>query len=227
MLRLERVTAFMRRCNRELRKDNALEQPGELLYDVRYPERLSRFLIFVKWLLVIPHAIILYFLSLAMGIVTFIAWFGILFTGRYPRGLWMFSMSVMSWAARVSAYYMLQRDEYPPFGNEPYPVRFEMVYPGRQSRLLIFVKWLLVLPHMFVLYFLFLGLAITTFIAWFAILITGSYPRSLFSFAVGVNRWTYRVLAYWYLLTDQYPPFTLGPEPMSAAPDPFAYNVSN
>jgi hypothetical protein len=176
ILRLEGVTAFMRRCNRELRKNNALELPGELVFDVRYPERLSRFLIFVKWLLVIPHTIILYLLSIALGIVTFIAWWAILFTGRYPKGMWMFSMSVMRWMARVSAYYMLQRDEYPPFGEGSYPVRFEMAHPGRQSRLLIFVKWLLIIPHLVVPAVLGGVAGLATFLAWFAFLFTGVFP---------------------------------------------------
>ena len=189
-----------------------MERPGELVYDVRYPERLSRLLIFVKWLLVFPHLIILYFLTIAAGVVTFIAWFAILFTGHYPRGMWMFSMSVLSWSARVSAYYTLMRDEYPPFGNEPYPVRFEMAYPGRQSRLLLFVRWLTVIPHLVVLAVLGFVAGIALFLAWWAILFTGRFPRSLFDFCVGVNRWSNRVMVYWYLLTDRYPPFSLGPE---------------
>jgi hypothetical protein len=186
-----------------------LERPGELLYDVAYPNRLSRLLIFVKWLLVIPHLIILYFLDIALGVVTFIAWWAILFTGHYPRGMWMFSMSVMSWTARVNAYFMLLRDEYPPFGEGPYPVRFEMAYPGRQSRLLLFVRWLLLIPHIVVIAVLGVVAGLALLIAWFAILFTGSFPRPLFAFCVGFHRWSYRVMAYGYLLTDRYPPFSL------------------
>lgn len=200
-----------------------MERPGELIYDVRYPNRLSRLLIFVKWLLIIPHAIILYFMMIALGVVTFIAWWAILFTGRYPQGMWMFSMSVLSWSARVSAYYTLMRDEYPPFGNEPYPVRFEMIYPGRQSRLLIFVRWLMVIPHLVVLAVLGFAAGLALFMAWWAILFTGRFPRSLFDFCVGVNRWSNRVMVYLYLLTDRYPPFSLGPDPAPLAPGAAAY----
>jgi hypothetical protein len=84
-------------------------------YHVEYPEKLSRGLIFVKWLLVIPHIIVLYFLGIASFVVTFIAWFAILFTGKYPRGMFDFNVGVQRWSNRVQAYFMLMRDEYPPF----------------------------------------------------------------------------------------------------------------
>lgn len=81
----------------------------------QYPEKLSRGLIFVKWLLVIPHLIVLYILFLCMGVVSFIAWFAILFTGRYPRGMWDFTTGVIRWQIRVASYMYLQHDAYPPF----------------------------------------------------------------------------------------------------------------
>ena len=81
----------------------------------QYPEKLSRGLIFVKWLLVIPHIIVLYILFLCLGIVSFIAWFAILFTGRYPRGMWDFTTGVIRWQTRVATYMYLQHDAYPPF----------------------------------------------------------------------------------------------------------------
>lgn len=183
--------------------------PGELRYDVEYPERLSRLLIFVKWLLVIPHLVVLYFLYIAQLAVTFIAWWAILFMGRYPRGLWDFSMMVTRWSINVNAYYLLQRDEYPPFGEGRYPVTFEMAYPARQSRLLIFVKWLLITPHLVVFWFLAIAYAVVLIIAWFAILLLGRFPRGLFGFAVGVQRWGARIQVYLNLLTDRYPPFSM------------------
>ena len=189
-------------------------EPGELLYDVAYPDRLSRLLIFVKWLLVIPHAVILAFLSIAVAVVSFIAWFAILFTGKYPRGLWDFSMMTLRWTARVQAYAGLMRDEYPPFGDEAYPIRFASIYPEELSRWKIFVKWLLIIPHLFVVYLLNILWSIVSFIAWFAILFTGNYPHSLFDVAVGCNRWSYRVSLYIMLLSDVYPPFAMGPDPV-------------
>jgi hypothetical protein len=183
-----------------------------LEYDVEYPEHLSRLLIFVKWLLLIPHWIALYVMGLLLSIVTLLAWFAILFTGRYPRGMWEFALGIMRWQANVVAYLLLQRDEYPPFGGDnAYPVRFELAYPARLSRLLIFIKWLLVLPSAFVLYLIILVASVAVLLAWFAILFTGRYPRGLFDFVTGAMRWTHRVNAYLYLLTDAYPPFRMGP----------------
>jgi hypothetical protein len=184
-------------------------EPGVLLFDVAYPDRLSRLLIFVKWLLLIPHFIILYFLQIIAGIVTFIAWFAILFTGRYPRGMWDFAVKIQIWIANVSSYFLLLRDEYPPFGDSPYPVQFDLVYPERLSRGLIFIKWLLIIPHLFLLAFLGIAAYVVFILAWFAILITGRYPRGMFNFMVGLQRWGLRANLYANLLTDRYPPFSL------------------
>jgi len=183
-----------------------------LRFDVEYPDRLSRWKIFVKWLLAIPHFLILYALGAVAYVMIFIAWFAILFTGRYPEGLFKFVVGVYRWNANVGAYTSLLRDEYPPFTMEAgrYPVTFEVDYPERLSRLLIFVKWLLVIPNVIVLMVLALAYYVTLIIAWFAILFTGRYPRGLFGFGVGVQRWSLRVSAYaFYLFTDKYPPFSL------------------
>jgi hypothetical protein len=87
-------------------------------FEARYPERMSRWLIFVKWLLVIPHFIVLWFLHIAAFFVTIVAWFAILFTGRYPQGMFRFVEGVLRWTNRASAYYLLMTDEYPPFRLE-------------------------------------------------------------------------------------------------------------
>jgi hypothetical protein len=185
------------------------EQPI-LQFDIAYPEHLSRGLIFIKWwLLAIPHYVVLYFLQLVFSVVTLIAFFAILFTGRYPRGLWDFGMLYVRWNARVAAYVTLMRDEYPPFGNDDYPVLFQLDYPERLSRWKIFVKWLLVIPHLVVLTLLGVAAGVVIFIAWWAILFTGRYPRGMFDFVTGVFRWSNRVVVYPYLFTDAYPPFTL------------------
>ncbi len=186
--------------------------PGyPLRYDVEYPEGLSRWLIFVKWLLVIPQYIIVGALGYAAGVVGFIAFFAILFTKRYPRGLFDFVVNVNRWNANVMAYLMFFRDEYPPFSWEPgqYAVTYEVDYPEELSRWLPLIKWLLAIPHIIVLIFLFIGAAVAWMIAWFAILFTGRFPRGLFDFIVGVHRWNYRVGAYTALLRDEYPPFSL------------------
>ena len=114
----------------------------------------------------------------------------------------------MRWNARITAYVYLQRDEYPPFGEGDYPVLFHLDYPLRLSRWKIFVKWLLILPHLLVLSFLGLALGVVWVIAWFAILFTGRFPRGMFDFVTGISRWGFRVGVYLALLTDAYPPFT-------------------
>ncbi|MGQ9573507.1 MAG: DUF4389 domain-containing protein [Dehalococcoidia bacterium] len=180
-------------------------------FDVEYPERLSRWKIFVKWLLIFPHILVLYLLGLVQGLITFAAWFIILITAQYPKGLFDFVVGVMRWQANVNAYVMLLRDDYPPFSMEDgrYAVTFRVEHPERLSRLLIFVKWLFIIPHLIVLCLVGLAYMVTLVIAWFAILFTGRYPRGLFSFAVGVFRWSMRINVYYYLLRDEYPPFSL------------------
>ena len=182
-----------------------------LRFDVEYPEKLSRWLIFVKWLLAIPHLLIVGALGYVVEVIILIAWFAILFTGRYPRGLFDFVVNVYRWQANVSAYAGLFRDEYPPFSWEPgkYPVSYEVDYPEQLSRWLIFVKWLLAIPHIIVLGLLFIVAFVAWVIAWFAILFTGRFPRGLFNFLVGVVRWNYRLNLYTNFLRDEYPPFSL------------------
>ncbi len=184
-----------------------------LTYDVEYPEELSRWLIFVKWLLAIPHLLIIYALSIAVSVVTIIAWFAILFTKRYPREMFSFVVNVNRWNANLISYVFLLRDEYPPFSWEPdqYPVTYDVEYPEELSRWLIFVKGLLAIPHIIVIYFLFIGAYLALIGAWFAILFTKRYPESIFRFVVGVLRWQFRVSAYTNLLRDEYPPFSTEP----------------
>jgi hypothetical protein len=181
-----------------------------LHYTVPYPEKLSRLLIFVKWLLAIPHFIIVAALGYAAAAVTVVAFFAILFTGRYPRGLFNLVVGINRWSANVTAYTYLFRDEYPPFSLDPgrYPVDYDVPYPDRLSRWLIWVKWLLVIPHQVVVGLLSIVGFFFGFIAWFAILFTGRYPRGLFNFNVGLQRWILRIGAYSGLLRDEFPPYS-------------------
>ncbi len=188
--------------------------PYPVNLDVEYPERLSRVLIFFKWLLIFPQFIMIYLLMSAWYFTAFISWFAILFTGRYPRSLFDFAVGVYRWAWRVNAYVYLLRDEYPPFRltdeeGQVYPVEFTVEYPEHLSRGLIFVKWLLVFPHLIILYVLNAVTGLTTFFAWFAILFTARYPKGLFDLSVGYLRWSARVGTYAMLLRDEYPPFRL------------------
>src|SRR3954447_2033589 len=190
---------------------------------------LSRWLWLVKWVLVIPHIIVLVFLWIAFLVLTVVAWFAILFTGRYPRGILDFNVGVLRWTWRVSfySYSALGTDRYPPFtlADVPdYPARLDVEYPQTLSRGLVLVKsWLLALPQLLVLC-VFVGgawaggglIALLVLFVGVALLFTGRYPRSIFDFVMGMNRWVYRVAAYATLMTDAYPPFRLdmgGPEP--------------
>lgn len=188
-----------------------MDYPARL--EIDRPARLSRWLIFVKWLLAVPHYVVLWALGIAVLAVELVVAFAILFTARYPRGLFDFVLMVQRWSTNVSAYTYLLRDEYPPFSGEPerYPaVRVDLDYPERLTRWMPLVKWLLALPHAIVLMFLGLAAFVVEVVAWFAILITGRFPDGLFDFVVGVMRWNLRVTAYASLLvTDRYPPFSL------------------
>jgi hypothetical protein len=208
---------------------------------------LSRWLWLVKWLLAIPHFIILFFLFLAFFLLTIVAFFAILFTGRYPRGIFNFNLGVLRWGWRVAfySYGALGTDRYPPFtiAEEPdYPATLEVPYPEQLSRGLVLVKWwLLAIPHYLVLSVIFGGgswyaskgwddgysgyggPALTTLLVFFAaiaLLFTTRYPRGIFDFVMGLNRWFMRVIGYVTLMTDAYPPFRLdqGEEEPGASP---------
>ncbi|MEE9324826.1 MAG: DUF4389 domain-containing protein [Dehalococcoidia bacterium] len=177
----------------------------------------------LKWLLALPHYIILVFLWVAFIVVTIIAFFAILFTAKYPRGLFDFNVGVLRWSWRVGfySYQALGTDRYPPFSLAPddsYPADLEVKYPERLSRGLALVKWwLLAIPHYLVVG-IFQGgwgygqgglLGVFVIIAAVALLFTGKYHGDIFKLVVGLNRWSYRVAAYAALMTDEYPPFRL------------------
>ena len=139
-----------------------------------------------------------------------IAWFAIVFTARSPEGLWKLQAFYLRWRVRASAYVALLRDEYPPFGDAPYPVEVDIPVPLEpRDRLTVAFRPILAIPHLLVIWLLGIAWGVTTLIAWFAILFTGRYPRGLYEFSLGALRWTTRVEAYLLLLTDEYPPFTL------------------
>ncbi|CAN5872396.1 hypothetical protein BH23GEM9_BH23GEM9_28930 [soil metagenome] len=149
-------------------------------------------------------------LGAVAGIAAIIAWFAIVVTGRHPDGLWRLAAFYLRWRIRAIAYMMLLRDEYPPFGDEPYPAELALPQPeGSRDRLTVFFRFLLALPHLILLCLLGVLWAFTTAVAWVLILLTGRYPETLYGFALGVLAWSARVEAYILLLRDEYPPFTL------------------
>jgi hypothetical protein len=149
-------------------------------------------------------------LGAVAAVAAVIAWFAILFTGRYPQGLWNLVAFYLRWRVRAVAYVALLRDEYPPFGEGTYPAMLELREPmGPRDRLSVAFRIVLVIPHLIVVWCLGFAWAVTTTIAWFAILFTGRYPRALYDFGAGALRWSTRMEAYLLLLHDDYPPFTL------------------
>lgn len=178
----------------------------------------------VKWLLAIPHYIVLFALTIAFCATWVVSFFGILFTGKYPKGLFDFNTGVLRWWWRVGfySYQALGTDKYPPFSLDPdpnYPADLETVYPKKLSHGLIWIKWwLLAIPH-WIIIGIFQGgyggrgggglTMILAIIGIIVVLFTGKYPPDIFKLVIGMNRWTYRAFAYVSLMTDEYPPFRL------------------
>ena len=213
--------------------------------DARLDPHLSRWLWLVKWVLTIPHYIVLVFLWIAFILTSIVAFFAILFTGRYPRSIFEFNVGVLRWTWRVNyyAYSALGTDRYPPFTLAEvadYPAQLHVPYPEHLSRGLVLVKWwLLALPHLIIVG-IFAGggtwlatrsdtqnyswtggglIGLLVLIAAIILTITGRYPRGLYDFILGMNRWVLRVAAYTALMTDAYPPFRLdngGDDPATA-----------
>lgn len=223
--------------------------PYPVRLEGRLDHELSRWQWLVKWVLAIPHYIILAFLWLAFSVVTLFAFFAILFTGSYPRALFEFNVGVMRWTWRVGyySYSALGTDQYPPFtlADVDYPATFDVAYPAQLSRGLIFVKWLLAIPHFLIVGLFTSGLVwwttelggagdpvleigggligLLVLIAGFALLFVGRYPEGLFDLVMGLNRWVFRVGAYAALMRDEYPPYRLdtgGSEPGVVPPTP-------
>jgi hypothetical protein len=149
-------------------------------------------------------------LGAVAAVCALIAWFAIVFGGRYPEGLRSLATFYLRWRVRAVAYTALLRDEYPPFGDAPYPAELVLdVTDAPRDRVSVAFRIILAIPHLLAVWVLGVAWGLSTIIAWFAILFTGSYPRGLYDFGVGVLRWNTRVEAYLLLLHDEYPPFSL------------------
>jgi uncharacterized protein DUF4389 len=199
------------------------------------PEPVSRWLWLVKWLLLIPHLVVLVFLWIAFYLVGIVAFFAILITAHYPRALFDFNVGVLRWSWRVHyyGYGALATDRYPPFtlAEVPdYPAHLDVAYPERLSRGLVLVKWWLLAIPQYLIVAVFVGgglwvgiqgshanndwmggglVGLLVVVSGIVVLFTGRYPRPLYDFILGLDRWVLRVAAYAALMTDRYPPFRL------------------
>jgi hypothetical protein len=220
--------------------------------DVSYPAKLegrlegepSRWLWLVKWLLLVPHFVVLCFLWVAFFVLTVVAGIAILVTGRYPRRIFDFNVGVMRWTWRVAFYGInaFGTDRYPPFALDPdpgYPADFSVEYPERLSRGLVLVKWWLLAIPQYLIVSVFSGgfgwgvggwrtaggggglIALLALVSVVILLFKRHYPRQLFDLIMGLNRWCFRVLVYAALMRDEYPPFRLdsgGDDPSRPVP---------
>jgi uncharacterized protein DUF4389 len=196
---------------------------------------LSRWLWLVKWVLVIPHYVVLAFLWVGFVVLSAVAMVAIVVTGRFPRSIFEFNVGVLRWTWRVQYYAIgaFGTDRYPPFtlADDPsYPAHLEIDYPGQLSRGLALVKWWLLAIPQYIIVGLFTGsgvwflwwldryqngwadiglIGILAVIAAVVLLVTGRYPEQIYDFVLGLNRWVLRVVGYAGLMTDKYPPFRL------------------
>ena len=163
----------------------------------------------------LPHAFILFFLSIWGGVLSFIAFWMILFSGRYPEHIFEYQVQLIRWRIRVYARIYNLADDYPAFGLSAIDERvtFEVPYPEKVSRLLLLIRIFfgviyVILPHAFILFFRVIWGSVLSILAWFSVLFTKKFPESWYEFLVGTLRWETRVGLYMSFMTDTYPPFS-------------------
>jgi len=178
--------------------------------DIDHQDDYSRFMPLIKWLLAVPHYLALIVLGIGAFFVVIISFFAVLFTGRYPQGMFDYVVGVHRWALRVVAYTDLMVDPYPPFtlDDDPsYPVRFDIEYPEFVNRWRPLIHWLLVIPYAIVAYLVYTLGRILVFFAFFTILFARTYPEGMFDIVRISLRWLARASAYENWMVTRYPPF--------------------
>lgn len=185
--------------------------PGEVTFEAPHVERHSRLTTFFRWLLVIPHAVVLFFYGIVAYLAGVVAWFAVVITGRYPAGLYAFITGFVRYSARVSSYMYLLSDVYPPFGGGPdttYPVELQVGPPKeRYSRLSALIRFLPLIVVWIIAYVLGIVLGIVAFVAWLVIVVTGRLPRGLHDVIAFCVSYSVRAMPYAFLLTERFPGF--------------------
>lgn len=193
-----------------------------ITYAAGFTEKRSRLTTFFRYFMVIPHMVVLLFYGLAAAFAIVGAWFAIVFTGRYPEGLYAFNSGFLRYITRVYAYLYLATDVYPPFNgaeDPDYPVQLAIGAPKPQySRVKAFFRIIVAIPVLIVSYVMSLILSLVGVVSWFYIVILGKQNESLHGALDLALAYTAKANGYLYLLTEDYPPFTNEPPAMAAAP---------
>jgi hypothetical protein len=188
-----------------------------VVYSATYEgEDRNRLTVFFRLLMIIPLAIVGFFYGVAAYVVTLIAWFALLITGEYPKALYDFNAGFVRFIGRVSGYYYLLTDEYPPFGGEPdsdYPIRVGIEAPLTEySRLKVLFRIFLMIPVYILAYIMQLIQMVVAFVCWFVLLFTAELPEGLYKPLRASTSYTVKAMAYYLLLTEDFPPFWLEQE---------------
>ena len=179
---------------------------------IDYSETSNKSTAFIRVVLIIPVVTILVLISSYAEALSLAVALMILFREKYPKWWFDWNLAISKFWLRIVAYGLLMRDEYPST-DEDQAIQVDIPYPDVKkdlNRWMPIVKWILVIPHIIVLLFIFIAVVFCSVFAWFAVLLTGRYPKGVFDFVEGFLRWSLRVNAYVFLLTtDEYPPFRL------------------
>ncbi len=195
--------------------------PNVTTFAVRYTEQRSRLTTFFRLLLAIPHTVVLWFYGLFAALAVIVAWFAIVFTARYPQGLYDFVAGYHRYYGRYLGYVYLLADPYPPFNgqeDEEYPAVLAIGPPmAKYSRLLTFFRLILLIPVWIVAYVLGVVAGVLVVVAWFVIVILGRMPRGLQGIIEYCLSYLARAGVYASLLTERFPPFDGSPEATAGA----------
>lgn len=189
-------------------------------FGIKHQETYSRGELILRTLfglfyMALPHLFLLIFLQLWSAILNFITFWVILFTGEFPEGMFKFQLNLRRWNLRLQARMMNLSDGYPAFGleSEDENIIIELERPVKSNRISILLRQIfgifyVLIPHVFCLYFVMIGMSFVQFIAFWVVLFTGKFPVGMHTFIVGVLRWQFRLDAFMSFMTDTYPPFS-------------------